>query len=515
MKLRFIILITLLFSFCASFSQVKIFIWQEIDPAWKNRSIDYWENVKGYGKHVPAEMTKLIKEYYSQAAKKLELSLREKMLTSSLPGTPVFTNNPGADYLTDQDYFMDIQCMILEVSDKYPNFRTRKLKIKPSIKYNTTLYNSKGEIVAQREFVDEIDFKSKIQAQVRGMSEHRRDVETIQLSYFESFAGSLPDQIINELSEKVSSQKNQNIESDPDKFKQVIGLVFDKRKLQYPEDYKNVLFEQQPSSGTITSETFPRKQTENANTAIADKLNAIADESKYYALVIGVNDYIDPSLNDLSEPLNDARRLYNTLVSKYTFSEKNMTFLVNPTRDQLIKSFDKLAKDITKDDNLLIFYAGHGLWDKQLKKGFWMPANASSRNRTNWFSNSDLRDYIGGIRARHILLISDACFSGGIFKTREVFNSTTPATLELYKIPSRKAMTSGAMTTVPDKSVFIDFLIKRLDENSNYFLSSEQLYASFKIAVINNSPTRQIPQFGEIRETGDEGGDFLFIRKNN
>ena len=76
-------------------------------------------------------------------------------------------------------------------------------------------------------------------------------------------------------------------------------------------------------------------------------------------------------------------------------------------------------------------------------------------------------------------------------------------------------MTSGAMTMVPDKSVFLEYLIQRLDENSNYFLSSEQLFASFKIAVINNSSTSQVPQYGEIRETGDEGGDFLFIRKNN
>jgi hypothetical protein len=74
-------------------------------------------------------------------------------------------------------------------------------------------------------------------------------------------------------------------------------------------------------------------------------------------------------------------------------------------------------------------------------------------------------------------------------------------------------MTSGNMTMVPDKSVFVDYLIKRLEENTDYSISSEQLFASFKIAVINNSATSQVPQFGEIRESGDEGGDFLFIRR--
>jgi len=32
-------------------------------------------------------------------------------------------------------------------------------------------------------------------------------------------------------------------------------------------------------------------------------------------------------------------------------------------------------------------------------------------------------------------------------------------------------------------------------------------------AVINNSPNGQVPQFGEIRETGDEGGDFVFVKR--
>ncbi len=69
------------------------------------------------------------------------------------------------------------------------------------------------------------------------------------------------------------------------------------------------------------------------------------------------------------------------------------------------------------------------------------------------------------------------------------------------------------MKTVPDKSVFIEYLVKRLNENTEKYLSTEQLFASFKTGVINNSPNGQIPQFGDIRETGDEGGDFIFVLK--
>ena len=83
----------------------------------------------------------------------------------------------------------------------------------------------------------------------------------------------------------------------------------------------------------------------------------------------------------------------------------------------------------------------------------------------------------------------------------------------LYKMPSRRAMTSGTMTTVPDKSVFLEYLCKRLKDNNEKFLSSQYLFDSFRAAVINNSNV--VPQDGVIAETGDEGGDFIFILREN
>jgi hypothetical protein len=64
---------------------------------------------------------------------------------------------------------------------------------------------------------------------------------------------------------------------------------------------------------------------------------------------------------------------------------------------------------------------------------------------------------------------------------------------------------------VPDESVFIKYLVKRLDENEEKFLPSEILFSSFKTAVMNNSPN--VPQYGVIQNVGDEGGDFIFIHK--
>jgi len=232
---------------------------------------------------------------------------------------------------------------------------------------------------------------------------------------------------------------------------------------------------------------------------------------KYYALFIAIEDYLDPQINALDNTIKDAEILYNTLTSHYTFNEEDAEILVNPTRSDLIIAMDQLSRKVTENDNLLIFYAGHGYWSESSGQGFWLPSDASKNNTVNWIRNSTVRDYIEAIQSKHTLLISDACFSGGIFKTRGAFTNNSVAVEKLYKLPSRKAMTSGTIEEVPDQSVFLKYLNKRLIENKDAYLPSETLFSMLKVAVLNNSPN--IPQYGEIANTGDEGGDFIFIRR--
>lgn len=232
----------------------------------------------------------------------------------------------------------------------------------------------------------------------------------------------------------------------------------------------------------------------------------------YYALIIGINDYPDDQIQELDNPISDAMSLAAVLVEDYSFEKDNVTILKNPSREGIINSLDELSMKVSDKDNLLIFYAGHGIWNEQLNQGYWLPSNSSINSKSNWLSNSTIRDYVGGIRSKHTLLISDACFSGGILKERAVFENSR-AILELYKLPSRKAMTSGTLKTVPDKSVFIDYLIKNLKSNTAPLLSADQLFRNFKIAVINNSPNGQVPQYGPISQAGDEGGDFIFLKR--
>ena len=270
------------------------------------------------------------------------------------------------------------------------------------------------------------------------------------------------------------------------------------------------LWKEEQATGQKTEEVSTR--TNNSADGRTQGKQEIKTGGKYYGLFIGVSRYNEPKMY-LENPEKDAGKLKEVFVNRYTFTDSTTFLLLNPTRQKIIAALYRLRKIVGPNDNLVIFYAGHGYWDEDAKQGYWWAKDAMPGDPSTWLSNGDLREQIRSIKSAHTLLISDACFSGGIFRTRggnEIQNATNDIQI-LYKMPSRRAITSGTMTAVPDNSVFLQYLTKRLSENQNKFLSSQQLFDSFRTAVINNSSV--VPQDGVIAETGDEGGDFIFILK--
>jgi hypothetical protein len=233
---------------------------------------------------------------------------------------------------------------------------------------------------------------------------------------------------------------------------------------------------------------------------------------KFYALIIGVQDYDDPSINDLDNPIKDASALYDLITEEYTFEPEDVTFLQNPTKDDILDEFDNMRVKVEAEDNLLVFYAGHGHWDSDDELGFWLPSNAKPGKRRDWVSNSSVKDFVKSIDSKHTLLVTDACFGGSIFKTRKAFMDASLNVNKLYETISRKAMTSGTLTEVPDKSVFMKYILKNLSNNEEKYFPSEHLFFKIKPAVSNNSDN--IPQFGVVQGSGDEGGDFIFIKRD-
>jgi hypothetical protein len=273
------------------------------------------------------------------------------------------------------------------------------------------------------------------------------------------------------------------------------------------------------SMGVGTSnntKSIAEKPTENIDqTPLKDPVIIPESETpNYFSLIIGINDYQNNNaeLRDLNYAVGDAFALEKTLSENFGFDKTKSSFLINPTRSEVMKELEKLASTITPKDNLLIFYAGHGVWDERIKVGYWLPSDASSSEKSNWISNSTIRDYLAAINSKHTLLVTDACFSGSIFQSRGSSELSALGMSSLYHLTSRKAITSGTLTTVPDQSKFMYYFLKRLKEVDEQYTSAKQLFYSIETAILNNS--RTVPQFGVIQDTGDEGGDFIFIKKN-
>ncbi len=119
------------------------------------------------------------------------------------------------------------------------------------------------------------------------------------------------------------------------------------------------------------------------------------DFGRYHALVIGNNDY--QHLRNLTTAVGDAEAVAALLDEKYGFK---VTKLTNATRRDIAGALNRLRQTLTEKDNLLIYYAGHGVLDEEAAAGYWQPVDARSDDDTNWFSNTRLTSYLRAMSAR-------------------------------------------------------------------------------------------------------------------
>ena len=238
----------------------------------------------------------------------------------------------------------------------------------------------------------------------------------------------------------------------------------------------------------------------------------------YYALIIGIDNYTG-QWTPLKNAVSDAKAVNLTLRSNYKFDYIKELYNEQATRQNIIRELEWLVENVKPTDNLLIYYSGHGEFNQALNKGYWVPVDAKSASTSFYISNSDIQTFLGGIRSKHTLLISDACFSGDIFRGSTVtipFEESDKYYARVNSISSRKAITSGGIEPVLDggrdgHSVFAYYLLKALQGNTKQYYDASQLFDNIKIPVINNSD--QAPQFNAIKNAGDEGGQFIFLKK--
>ncbi len=229
----------------------------------------------------------------------------------------------------------------------------------------------------------------------------------------------------------------------------------------------------------------------------------------YYALVIGNNEY--QQLSPLRTAVNDARAVSTLLEVEYGF---NVKLLENASRRDILRSLSGLREQVSHEDNILIYYAGHGYLDEAANEGFWLPVDAEDSDQGNWLATNRVVGQIKAMQAKHVMVVADSCFSGTLTRAIKIDQRTPEWLREIVKKKARTALTSGGLEPVMDSgggnhSAFAHAFISLLEDNDGV-LDAAQLFSELRPKVMVNST--QTPQYGKIHLAGDDGGDFLFVR---
>ena len=165
---------------------------------------------------------------------------------------------------------------------------------------------------------------------------------------------------------------------------------------------KVVAVDRQGKSANIELQLTVDTATPPPGQAVKGKLSIAF--GTYHALVIGNTRYARwPSLHT---PEQDAHGVAAVLSKKYGFKTK---VLLNATRFDILQALNDFRKMLTENDNLLVYYAGHGHWEKQIQRGYWVPVDSDTDSDVNWISTVAITDVLSAMSARHVLIVSDSC----------------------------------------------------------------------------------------------------------
>ena len=194
------------------------------------------------------------------------------------------------------------------------------------------------------------------------------------------------------------------------------------------------------------------------------------DFGKYYALVVGNSNY--EHLPKIDRGVTDAERVASALESKYGYEVRLET---DASRYDIMTAINDLRQKITEKDNLLVYYAGHGVRDDRRNLAYWQPIDAKEDSKVNWIASSVLADHLDLVAAKHVMVVADSAFSG--MRTRSsiaklsVGQTAEQRTLHIKRLlekRSRLIMASGVASNTRnqgDGPSFSDAFLSALSDN--------------------------------------------------
>lgn len=227
-----------------------------------------------------------------------------------------------------------------------------------------------------------------------------------------------------------------------------------------------------------------------------------------YVFAIGIDRYA--YWPPLKCAVKDVQDFTGVLTARYQFDKKEVTMLTNTeaTEKNILAGLRSLVQRVTDQDNVIIYFSGHGHYDELTKTGYWIPVDAplATENEDQFINTAIIVDRLKAINSLHTFLIIDACFSGTLLTQIR----STPRS-ERYK--SRRVFTSGRAEVVRDgpeggNSPFARGLLYNLMQNTEKYLPASRLIVD--VCEYVEKEAQQTPMDARLINADDQGGDFVF-----
>lgn len=251
---------------------------------------------------------------------------------------------------------------------------------------------------------------------------------------------------------------------------------------------------------------------------VDQKTTAIRSPLKFYALVIGNNNYYQ--LAELETAVKDARDVARILGELYGFQ---VQLLLDADRSAILSAVNAYRRKLTTEDSFLLYYAGHGIYDKGADRAYWLPVDAVLDDDTNWIIADTITSNLKRLEAAHILVVADSCYSGtltrGVASLPKVSDQRDRYLNKMLKKPSRTLIASGGNEPVSDSggagnSIFAKVFLDALQTMEHPSFTAEELfYRRIREQVAGNAA--QTPQFNILQNSGHDGGDFVFFKNGS
>jgi WD40 repeat protein len=252
-------------------------------------------------------------------------------------------------------------------------------------------------------------------------------------------------------------------------------------------------------------------------------------------MLIGIDQY--QHWTSLDYPVSDCQGFFRVLQEHYGFTEQDLIHThqrplfdeeatVEMVFDELYRLSDTDENGepiICTDENLIIYFAGHGYLNEIVDEGYWIPIDAPAlvKNQIGklvparpsdlkkFISVSEVAKNLSSIKAHHIVLIVDACFPQTFARMPvDVPPGGDPNDPE--EKPSRWVLTSGRLQEVADRSPFAEALRDLLESNDKPKVSVVKLGADVMDRLSDSD--RQNAWSGSLTENRYDGGEFFFYR---